>query len=213
MFFKINLLLYFRFYFYICSRNKNDMIGSHNCYTFLPARKHWLEWFSFLWRTQDKNIKEQKDCGVRYFDVRVKYDPYIRMWRICHGIVDFYLVFRSLEDIANIFNSNEYRLRLILEKDTEEGRKHFINEISTIKDKYCCLSFACIKKEWEIIYNKDPQIIDYTYTPWLSGVSFWNNIKRFNFFSTIKRWAKKHNPVINNIIIEDNTVHFMDYIK
>ena len=187
------------------------MIGSHDSFTFLPARKHWLEWFSFLWRTQNKNIKEQKECGVKYFDVRVRYDSYIQMWRVCHGIVDFNVVFGTLENIANRFS--DYKLRLILERGSKEEEEMFSKEIEALIDKYACLCFSCIKKGWKVLYNNDPEIIDYTYIPWLSGVSFWENIKRFNFFSTIKRWAKKHNPIINDIIKKDSVVHFMDYVK
>ena len=64
-----------------------------------------------------------------------------------------------------------------------------------------------------IVDLANPHILDYTYTPWLSGVSFWDNIKRFNFFSTIKKWAKKHNPTISSTLKEDSTnIYFMDYV-
>lgn len=181
------------------------MIGSHNSYTFLPAKCKILNWFSFLWRCQVKNIYEQKGSKVSYFDIRVRRD--MSTWRICHGIVDFNLTFNSLEEIVNIF-SDKY-VRLILERG---DAVLFKEEIARLEDKYPSLVFSCIKKNWEILVNRDLSIIDYTYTPWLSGLSFWENIKRFNFFSTIKRWAKKHNPIMNDIVIKDSKVHFMDYV-
>lgn len=181
------------------------MIGTHNSYTFLPARKKIFELFSFLWRTQVKNIAQQKEIGVTYFDVRVRRDS--NVWRVCHGLVDFNLTFKSIEDIVNIFSV--YKVRIILEREGSEGL--FREEV--LKSTSCpSLSFACIKNGWKVILNRDPNILDYTYTPWLSGLSFWENIKRFNFFSTIKKWAKKHNPVINNDMKKDNTIYFMDYV-
>lgn len=187
------------------------MIGTHNSYTFLPAKKHWLEWFSFLWRTQVKSIEQQREVGVAYFDIRVRYDKDISMWRVCHGIVDFNRVFGSLESIAGAFSDK--KIRLILERGDKDDESLFTSEVKVLIDNYSGLSFSCIKKGWKVLYNKDPHIFDYTYTPWLSGVSFWDNIKRFNFFSTIKRWAKKHNPVINDILKKDSTnVYFMDYV-
>lgn len=182
------------------------MIGTHDSYTFLPARKKLFEWFSFLWRTQVKSIAQQKEIGVTYFDVRVRRDGDV--WRVCHGLVDFDLIFKSIGEIVNIFSV--YKVRIILERGGSEDlfREEVLKSIPCL-----ALSFACIKKGWKVILNRDPHIFDYTYTPWLSGVSFWDNIKRFNFFSTIKRRAKKHNPVINDILKKDSTnVYFMDYV-
>lgn len=182
------------------------MIGTHDSYTFLPAKNKLFEWFSFLWRTQVKNIVQQKEIGVTYFDVRVRRDKDV--WRVCHGLVDFDCTFKSIEDIINMFSI--YKVRIILERGDNEDL--FRKEI--LKNIECpALSFACIKSRWEVVFNRDSHILDYTYTPWLSGVSFWNNIKRFNFFSTIKKWAKKHNPTISNTLKEDSTnVYFMDYV-
>ena len=182
------------------------MIGTHDSYTFLPARKKLFEWFSFLWRTQVKSIAQQKEIGVTYFDVRVRRDRDV--WRVCHGLVDFDLTFKSIGEIVNIFSV--YKVRIILEREGSEDlfRKEVLESIPCL-----ALSFACIKNGWKVILDRDSHIFDYTYTPWLSGVSFWGNIKRFNFFSTIKRWAKKHNPVINDILKKDSTnVYFMDYV-
>lgn len=187
------------------------MIGTHDSYTFLPARKKLFEWFSFLWRTQVKSIAQQKEIGVTYFDIRVRRDG--NVWRVCHGLVDFNLTFKNIEEITNLFSI--YKVRIILERGGNEDlfKKEVRESMSCVS-----LSFACIKKDWKVILDRDPHIFDYTYTPWLSGVSFCDNIRRFNFFSTIKKWAKKYNPVINDPVIndtlrEDSTnVYFMDYV-
>lgn len=182
------------------------MIGTHDSYTFLPAKNKLFELFSFLWRTQVKSIAQQQEIGVSYFDIRIRRDGDI--WRVCHGLVDFDCTFESIEEIINMFLI--YKVRIILERGDSEDlfREEVLKNI-----KYPALSFACIKSRWEVVFDRDPHIFDYTYTPWLSGVSFWDNIKRFNFFSTIKRWAKKHNPVINDTLRKDNVnVYFMDYV-
>ena len=184
------------------------MIGTHDSYTFLPARKKIFELFSFLWRTQVKNIAQQKEIGVTYFDVRVRRDGHV--WRVCHGLVDFNKTFKSIEEIISKFNP--YRVRILLEKGNYNDEILFIKEVNACIN-YPNLSFAGIKRGWKVIINRDPIIKDYTYIPWLSNLSFWENIKRGNFFSTIKRWAKKHNPVINDNLKKDSTnVYFMDYV-
>lgn len=183
------------------------MIGTHNSYTYLPARNKIFELFSFLWRTQVKDIAQQKEIGVTYFDVRVRRDRHV--WRVCHGLVDFNKTFKSIEEIVSTFNP--YRVRILLEKGNCNDEVSFIKELD--KCLNCPnLSFVGIKRGWMVIINRDPNMIDYTYTPWLSGLSFWENIKRFNFLSTIKKWAKKHNPVINNDMKKDNNLYFMDYV-
>lgn len=183
------------------------MIGSHDSYTFLPASRKIFNLFSFLWRTQTKSIAQQIEAGVEYFDVRVR--RYHNVWRVCHGLVDFNLVFTTLSSIVHLFSS--HKLRLILERGDEEDEMLFLNEImqNTYKET---LQFACIKKGWKILLDRHSDILDYTYTPWLSGKSFWYNIKRFNFFSTIKKWAKKYNPKITEDMKQEVAIYFMDYI-
>ena len=92
------------------------MIGTHDSYTFLSAKNKLFEWFSFLWRTQVKNIAQQKEIGVTYFDVRVRRDGDV--WRVCHGLVDFDCKFKSIEDIINMFSI--YKVRIILERGDNE---------------------------------------------------------------------------------------------
>lgn len=186
------------------------MLGSHNSFTYLKAKKRIFNWISFLWRCQTKTIKEQYNSKVEYFDIRVRFNKNGK-WQLCHGIVDLDLEFNSLECILDMFYDS--RVRLILERGNDVDKFLFKNRIEKLIPQYPQISFVAIKKNWEILYDKDLHIFDYTYTPWLSGLSFWQNIKRFNFFSTIKRWAKEHNPIINDIIIKDTTnIYFMDHV-
>ncbi len=116
------------------------MIGTHDSYTFLPARKKLFEWFSFLWRTQVKSIAQQKEIGVTYFDVRVRRDG--NVWRVCHGLVDFDLTFKSIGEIVNIFSV--YKVRIILEREGSEDlfREEVLESIPLPS------SFFCLYKEW-----------------------------------------------------------------
>lgn len=185
------------------------MIGTHNSFTYLSPKKKIFKLFSFLWRTQTKSIKEQILGGVTYFDIRVKRNYKDCTWQVCHGLVDFNKTFESIEEIISTFNP--YKVRILLEKGNYNDEILFIKELNKCLD---CpnLSFAGIKRGWKVIINKDPIIKDYTYTPWLSNLSFWENIKRGNFFSTIKKWAKKHNPKITIELVNDEVVHFLDYL-
>ena len=94
----------------------------------------------------------------------------------------------------------------------------FINEVKEVSKNYENLWFSCIKKNWIVIVDLDPYIIDYSYTPFLSSNSLWSNTKRFfslikNGNYSIKKNSELNNPTINQELISCNQLHFMDYIK
>lgn len=196
------------------------MIGSHDSFTYLEAKYSIFNLFSFLWRTQSLTIGEQIVKGVFYFDIRVrkvsKKDSNKYCWRVCHGLVDFDVEFNRIEDIIKTFKP--YKVRIILERGSNEDEELFINEVKEVSKNYDNLWFSCIKKNWIIIVDLDPYIIDYSYTPFLSSNSLWSNFKRFfslikNGNYSIKKNSELNNPTINQELISCNQLHFMDYIK
>ena len=196
------------------------MIGSHDSFTYLEAKYSIFNLFSFLWRTQSLTIGEQIVKGVFYFDIRVrkvsKKDSNKYCWRVCHGLVDFDVEFNRIEDILKTFKP--YKVRIILERGSNEDEELFINEVKEVSKNYENLWFSCIKKNWIVIVDLDPYIIDYSYTPFLSSNSLWSNTKRFfslikNGNYSIKKNSELNNPTINQELISCNQLHFMDYIK
>ena len=171
-------------------------------------------------KTQSKTIQEQYDAGCRSFDIRVrkvsKKDSNKYCWRVCHGLVDFNVEFNRIEDILKTFKP--YKVRIILERGSNEDEELFINEVKEVSKNYENLWFSCIKKNWIVIVDLDPYIIDYSYTPFLSSNSLWSNTKRFfslikNGNYSIKKNSELNNPTINQELISCNQLHFMDYIK
>ena len=196
------------------------MIGSHDSFTYLEAKYSIFNLFSFLWRTQSLTIGEQIVKGVFYFDIRVrkvsKKDSNKYCWRVCHGLVDFDVEFNRIEDILKTFKP--YKVRIILERGSNEDEELFINEVKEVSKNYENLWCSCIKKNWIVIVDLDPYIIDYSYTPFLSSNSLWSNTKRFfslikNGNYSIKKNSELNNPTINQELISCNQLHFMDYIK
>lgn len=189
------------------------MLGTHNSCTYLDAKNPFYEFFSFLWRTQDKTIRQQMEAGATYFDYRVRRDG--NEWRLCHGMVDFDITVSHLQDLLYPFPT--HHIRIILEKVSLPDRRNgvvdkFKKEIEECR-KYPCLAYAAIKPGWEVVYDDGSALVDFTYTPWLTGLSFWENIKRGNFFSTIRKWAKKHNPTITDEIKNSaQPVYFVDFL-
>lgn len=189
------------------------MLGSHNSYTYLPSTSSFYNRFTNLWRCQNKTIQQQYDAGVRYFDVRVCEEKSNNrtMWRVAHGLVNLQLMYINLTILLKQFSKfkNIY-LRIILEKG---DATNFKNQIKLLLKKYDFINFVAVKKNWEVIYDKNNlHIIDYTYIPWHSGDTFWQNLSNFKF-SSIQKYAKEHNPNLTLEMINDtNTVYFMDYV-
>ena len=192
------------------------MIGSHNSFTYLKSTNALYNRFPIAWRCQYKTIQEQYNDGVRFFDVRVKLEKKANrnMWRCAHGAVNLQQMFVSLKNIFIYFKQmlpGSY-FRLILEDN--KGIEEFKKEIQPFIDKPAkeCL-FICIKKDWEILYNNLPPVLnDYCYIPFVSNKSTWQNLKDMEW-TTIKKYADKHNPPISKAMIEDpNVIYFMDYI-
>lgn len=184
------------------------MIGTHDSFTYLKAKNKIFELFSFLWRTQTKDIKEQQKLGVTYLDVRV-HRTIDGEWELCHGLVNFDKKFKLLYDIFDIYK--DFNIRLILEKGDDLDESFFKKEVSFLPKVNKNIACIAIKKNWIVIIPEKFEIKDYSYVPFYSNLSFWQNIKRMNWFSTIKKWAKKHNPIITQKMKEDtNVVHFID---
>lgn len=186
------------------------MIGTHDSFTYLKAKNKIYELFSFLWRTQTKSIKEQQKLGVQYLDIRV-HRTVDNQWELCHGIVNFEKKYCLFSDILKEYK--DFNIRLILEKGDELDEKFFRKEIFYLPKLFKNLSCVVIKKNWVVLLEEKFIIKDYSYVPFYSNLSFWKNIKRMNWFSTIKKWAKKHKPIITQKMKEDqNVVHFIDLI-
>ena len=200
------------------------MLGSHNSYTGYEAvNKSVYNYFTKFWRCQTKSIQEQYKAGVRFFDIRVCAETVNVggkdkvMWRSCHGLVNVDNLFTTLSVCCKQFQSlgSDVKIRILLEKGNASDVTLFKNESEKVLKKYSgIITQIVIKDNWQVLYEdwKGLEVIDYCYIPWNSSKSWWYNVTHFTG-STIASWAKKHNPVINDIIINDkNVIHFMDCI-
>lgn len=91
------------------------MIGSHNTLSYLPPENLWGK-ITRLWnKCQDKNIREQFNAGVRYFDVRIKIID--GKWYIVHNNVIYKYIYGHT--LANLFNvsckKDKCYIRIILD--------------------------------------------------------------------------------------------------
>lgn len=96
-------------------------LGTHNSLSYLRPRQWWLRPFNWIARCQSMTIKEQWDYGVRYFDIRVKYDKNgvaksghglmsydVLPWDIL-GLVDRYAMESKEQAVVRLFHENSKR--------------------------------------------------------------------------------------------------------
>lgn len=202
------------------------MIGSHDSLTYDKPLNILMNLISIFWRTQNLDISKQYEAGVRIFDIRVS--RYNNMWYGAHGIYKCKNIkFKSISDICKQFK-NEYPdtiIRIYLENNVKNKNKDildlFLKESEEAYNKYestiweigthfpwvsyyknLNLPFNEIKSYHCNLFNWDP------------NKSFWYNITHFDFSNmSIKKHAKKHNPIIDKELIDSKTLHFMDFIN
>lgn len=57
------------------------ILGAHNANTYLRPRKWWMRLINFTSKCQKLDIEEQFEHGVRYFDLRIRYDKNV-IWQL-----------------------------------------------------------------------------------------------------------------------------------
>ncbi len=188
------------------------MIGTHDSFTYLHPRRWWFIPFAFIWRTQKKDLQCQNACGVNYIDVRVRRTD--SGWRLCHGLVDFDMEFDSLRKLLNAYQ--DYQVRLILERGSSF---EFETIAPRLSEDFPNLSFMGVKRGWKVLVNRDMRLVDYTFKPWLSGVSFMDNVKRLLRMilehepMTIYSWSRKYNGQVTDDMKKDpDIIYFMDRV-
>lgn len=135
-------------------------LASHDSMTYLKPKKWYMYPFRFMARCQSKTIKEQyEDYGIRYFDLRVRYNEEASP-EFAHGI----MVYKGdVKEILEYLNSKgeEVWIRFILEVDG--GEEWFIMDCKNFEEQYPNLRFHCgrRKSDWKVIYkfkNEEPSL-------------------------------------------------------
>lgn len=128
------------------------IIGSHDSMTYLRSERWWMRPFECWARCQSKSIQEQYDKGVRYFDLRIRFDnngvPYF-----AHGLMAYdkrvtvYKVLDFLEEMEDVAC-----VRIILEtvrSASEYQRKCFYEECIYFRYFYNLPFVFGIKNPWQ----------------------------------------------------------------
>jgi hypothetical protein len=203
------------------------MIGTHNTMTYLKAKNPLYEAISCWWRCQNKTLDDQIAAGVRWFDIRVVFNPRPGgpLWTFAHGAVD--LKYKTDEDIPqhNILGLVLEKIeacggyaRIMLERGNDEAEElfaeYFAKELAS--KRWPCIIGAVVKKNWRVLWNTKPDlaICDLSYVPYKRDTKWWKQLKGilgFPWKSLKKRAAEGVRPT-KRLESITNKVWIYDYL-
>lgn len=158
------------------------MLGSHNSLSYLPCRKWWMYLINFAAKCQSKTLSEQFHDGVRYFDIRLKWDSRKETWIIAHGLIEYKgnirRVLETLNSLAEFYNEKLY-VRFMLEynkRPNDEATKiiKLRNFVRYARGEYSNITYHLIETKW------DEKVIE-TYS---------NNIVLIHSYSSVLGWKR-----------------------
>lgn len=139
-------------------------LGSHNTMSYLKPKLWFLKPFAWMAKCQSKDIEYQYILGIRYFDMRVRFDEEGNP-EFAHGIMSYK---GDVEDVFKWLNNQDepIYIRLILEltKPSDGTQEVFFRTFcKKCVRKYKNLMFHCGRRkyDWEQIYhfkNKEPEL-------------------------------------------------------
>lgn len=195
------------------------MLGSHNSLTYLPCRKWWMYLINWAAKCQSKTLSEQYHSGVRYFDIRVRFDKNDRPI-MAHGLIEYKSTVENyiciLNEIAKHYKERIH-VRYVLEFNKEpkdwNKQKSLLEElVQNLIIHYPNLTCDYVMTKWNeqtiTRYNLDKPILVHKY----SSILEW---KRFLW---IPYWyAKLHNKENRKTylgVLEDdvNRVLMLDFV-
>lgn len=198
------------------------ILGSHNSLSYAKPTKWWMRLLRFTAKCQSLDIHNQIELGVRYFDIRVRYDKKTDSFVPAHGPITFDCsIDEALLEIDDIFG----HARVVLEqnapkKNQEEIDNKFIDFCKEIDGRYPHIKFqyGVRKYDWKRLYTffiEDKDILDIANKYSSTTGLFWKKTGTFiDKIDDLWPWlyAKLHNKdVFVELINED--VLLIDFIE
>lgn len=171
------------------------MLGSHNSCTYLPCKHWWMYLINWAAKCQNKTLSEQFHAGVRYFDIRVKWNEKDRTWVIAHGLIEYKgsigRILETLNALAKFYEEKIY-VRFLLEYNKmpdDEATKilKLENYVKWSRGYYSNLHYHLIETKW------NEKVID-EYTKGIILTHKYSSVLGKKRFLWIPYWyAKLHN--------------------
>lgn len=194
------------------------MLGSHNSCTYLPCKHWWMYLINWAAKCQSKTLSEQFHAGVRYFDIRVKWNEKDKEWVLAHGLVEYKgklnRILETLNSLAVFYNEDIY-VRFLIEynKIPDDEATKIINlkaYVGNARGRFPRLTYHLIETKW------DEKVIE-EYTKYIYLIHKYSSVLGWKRFLWIPYcYAKLHNKEAKekyeDIIKSEGSVLMMDFI-
>lgn len=198
------------------------MKGSHNTLSYLPVRSLWAKLQTPWHKCQDKDIYQQVEDGVRYFDIRVKLIHNI--WHIVHnridyGILDIVGLTSTLNKLCLMIDDNIY-LRIVL-----DVRKYPNNPVHYKKRFLALVKLIDANTQSKCIIDDSITFWNWQHLDYKTGFDNKNRLSMIEYHtSIISKWyeyilgtkwfARKHNKefLTEEMKRDSHIVYLMDYL-
>src|SRR5574344_710189 len=100
------------------------ILATHNSLSYLKPQ-WWLRPFSWVGRCQSLTIEQQLEYGVRYFDIRLKFNEGNWIAKSGHGLLTYDFTFYSTFDLIDRHSSCIVRMTLENKKASGDMKDTF----------------------------------------------------------------------------------------
>lgn len=169
-------------------------LGTHNSITGYKGKGILSKLLTPFARCQTKSVNEQFNCGVRYFDIRIKY--YKNKFVLCHGLWIADVSINCIFDTLN-YLGRKSPIYVDITLETDNGKDKFFDYVVKLKNSFNYINIARVnykKPNWECIHiyniiNTVNRFITLDKSSWHTYIPIpwlWNKIYKFeNIDNTI----------------------------
>lgn len=187
-------------------------IGSHNSWSYLPAKHWWMRPFSFMAKCQSADIKTQYGkYNVMCFDLRIRFGKNGK-FLVSHGYVDYQICYSELMEDLKWLDSRGCYVRVIHEvrtkkNYTQENIENFRTECERLVKMFPNIGFWCGRN----LYNWKQ---DYSFPEEVSCYERYGSVSKLKYL--IGWWPWLYAKIYNRKIMEQGTFHdilLIDYVN
>lgn len=195
------------------------ILGAHNANTYLRPRKWWMKLIKFTSKCQKLTINDQFKHGVRYFDLRIRYDKKLGMFINCHGLVEYYESLRitvyNLTYLAAKIAPEPIYIRFVY----DDTFNNHINDYN-FTDLFIKHILPIFRHDgnviWQLIKKSSWKHIDSNNRPQPTIVDCFKNYRGYKWIPFPQRYIYKHKEhyqeIIDNTKVENDTIFLCDRV-
>ena len=178
----------------IIDKNEKKLLGTHNSLSYLKPKQWWLRPFNWVARCQSLTIKQQWDGGVRYFDIRVKFDKN-GLAKSGHGLMSYNILISDVLYLIDYYafeNNEQAVVRLF-----HENNKRHPNDYSLMFHRLCKWAVDRFPHVYFVEGGRRYDYVSYLSNDITTRICYAEYYKKKFCIPYPKLWAKRNNHILH----------------